>query len=209
MYPQPFTLGDLTSLVIPRAFAMVFQHILKAPNLDMLCLTPLDDCEYDRLPNFNLMQPLPVHGLRKVTLEDLGLFHCSRELHDFMVWHPGIEHLILLRCTNPIIIPTILLRGDKKDRVYSTLLQDMGLPEDCGPLLPSLKILCFQGTEQGFLGNSPLGICVFDLLEERSTLSFAACEVSFHGSEVQLSEIEARFGHRFSKTQELKEKPIW
>ena len=208
VYPNPFTLGDLTSLVIPRAFALVFQHIFKAPKLDTLCLTPLDD--YDCLPNnFHLMQPLPVQGLRKVTLEDLSLSHWLRELHDFMVWHPRIEHLTLLRCADPIIIPTILLRGDKKDRAYSTLLQDVELPEDCEPLLPSLMMLCLQGTGQGFLGNKSLGICVSDLLEERSTLSFAACEVSFHGSKVQLSEIEARFGHRFSKTQEPEEKPIW
>jgi len=203
-FPRPFTLGDLTYLSIPSVFAMAFQNVLKAPKLDELCLT-WDGLGHD----FTQMQVLPVHSLRKVTLEDIILSLWLKPLCDFMVQHPMIEQLTLNGCGDPIIVPAILTPKDERDTAYSVLLQDIELPGDLGPPLPSLKMLCFRCTTRGLGGNGFLGACIVDLLDARPTLSFSATESSFSKSEVKLSEIEERFGGRVSRAQEPETGPVW
>lgn len=200
VFPRPFTLSDLTLFSAPRELAMVFQHIVKTPKLEELYLDTLG--ELDRLPDINHLRVLPIQGLKKVTLIDTILSYRPEELYDFLVWHPGIEQLTLRRCGDPFVVSAMLVHGHKKDTAYDPLLQELGLPEDYGPLLPSLTMLCFQCTTgaSNSKRNKLLGACVIDLLELRPTLSFAASasEQSFSHSEVQLGEIEARFGDRFS-----------
>jgi len=202
-FPRPFTLGDLTYLSIPYPFVMTFQNVLKAPKLDELCLTSLD------VPDFSQMQVLPVHNLRKVTLEDMMLSLWLKPLCDFMMQHPMIEKLTLNGCGDSIIVPAILAPKNEKYTAYSALVRDIELPGDLRPSLPSLTMLCFQCATRGFVGNGLLGACIVDLLDARPTLSFSATESSFTHSEVKLSEIEERFGARVSKAQEPETGPIW
>lgn len=197
VYPKPFTLNDLTTVGIPRRLFTVFQHIVKTPRLEELCLFSLNNIV--SLPGLSGSQVPPLQSLERLTLLNTRLLRCSGRLYDFMASHPGIEQLTLYHCCDPIVISAMLVNPDK-GRAYWPLLRRLQLPEDHEPLLPSLRMLRFEHTQGRLTANKLLGACMIDLLEARPALSFAASKHSFGDSEVSLGEVEARFRHRFVKT---------
>jgi hypothetical protein len=189
VYPKPFSLDGLTFLGIPFNFCTTLQHIFKAPNLEELVMfTPNDFThQLDRRG----IQTLPFHSLKRVTLMAMSLLHSSRELYEFMASHPGIDQLTLRYICDPATIALFLAYGDKKDKAYWPFLQRLGLPENHGPLLPSLTMLRFE--ESLFTTCGLLGACLMDLLEARPALSFACGLAEW---KAWPGEAEARFGHR-------------
>ena len=197
VFPKAFSLDKLTFLGIPYIFCTTFQHIFKAPKLEELVMW-LFVSPYESYRRG--IQILPFQSLKRVTLIGMGeVLEHPRILYDFVASHPSIEQFTLRYFLDPFILSVILAYGDTKDNVYWTYIQEkeMGLPENYGPLLPSLTVLRFEQSTRVYGGRLSLG-SVTDLLKARPVLSFSESGYVGREEKVWLDHVKARFGHRFT-----------